>query len=191
MQQMLKNNKKYLMFIFIVILIGILCGFIYYHFLSTETQIQIADTLNNYSNFRYNFIIKYLVIMSLILVLSFFVVGIPLSIVFLFYESLSIGFLINIFFVSFGISGLIYSFLFIIINKLISFVLIICFIQKIINIGRLVIGIFIYKKDAVIFDKLIVNFKNSLYIILFVLILNIILYFISPYIFLYLSFLLK
>ena len=179
------------MFIFILILIGLLCGFIYYHFLSVETQNQIANTIKNYSNFRYNFIIKDLIIMSLILVLSFFIVGVPLSILFLFYESLSIGFLINTFFVSFGISGLLYSFAFIIINKLITLILIIFFIQKVINIGRLIIGVFIYKKDEIIFDKLTVNFKNSLYIILFVLIINIILYFASPYVFQYLSFLLK
>ena len=191
MQQILKKNKKYLMFIFIVVLIGIVCGFIYYHFLNTEIQIQIADTLKNYNNFRYNFIVKYLVIMSLLLVLSFFIIGVPLSILFLFYESLSIGFLINIFLASFGISGLIYSSLFILINKLISFILIICFIQKTINIGRFIIGMFIYKKDEVIFDKLIFNFKNSLYIILFVLLTNIILYFLSPFIFEYFSFLLK
>lgn len=191
MQQILKKNRKYLMFIFILILIGLLCGFIYYHFLSVETQNQIANTIKNYSNFRYNFIIKDLIIMSLILVLSFFIVGVPLSILFLFYESLSIGFLINTFFVSFGISGLLYSFAFIIINKLITLILIIFFIQKVINIGRLIIGVFIYKKDEIIFDKLTVNFKNSLYIILFVLIINIILYFASPYVFQYLSFLLK
>ena len=191
MQQILKKNKKYLMFIFIVVLIGIVCGFIYYHFLNTETQIQIADTLKNYNNFRYNFIVKYLVIMSLLLVLSFFIIGVPLSILFLFYESLSIGFLINIFLVSFGISGLIYSSLFILINKLISFILIICFIQKTINIGRFIIGMFIYKKDEVIFDKLIFNFKNSLYIILFVLLTNIILYFLSSFIFEYFFFFLK
>jgi len=187
----MKKNKKYLNFVLVIVLIGLAFGFIYYQFLSENIKESITSTLNDYNSFRYNFIIKDLIIMSLLLVSSFFVIGIPLSIFYLFYESLSIGFLINIFFVSFGIKGLIYSLLYILLNKLITFLLSIIFIYKVINIGRFIIGVFIYKKDEFIKDKIILNFKNSLYIIVFVLIINIILYFISPLIFENLSFLLK
>lgn len=191
MWQLLKKNKKYLKFVLMVVIIGLLFGFVYYHFLSSDTKLNINNTLIDFSNFRVNNILKDLIIMSLILVLSFFIVGIPLSIFYLFYESLSIGFLLNIFFASFGIKGIIYSIIYIFINKLLTFILMIIFIQKTINIGRYIIGIFIYKKDEEVRNKLILNFKNSLYIIVIVLIINIILYFISPIIFKSLSFLIN
>jgi len=191
MWEILRQNKKYIRFILSIVLVGILLGFIYYHFLNAETKINISNTLIEYDNFRYNFIIKDLIIMSLILVLSFFVIGVPLSIFFLIYESLSIGFLINIFFVTFGLKGFIYILIYIFFNKLITFILMIIFIQKAINIGRYIIGMFIYKKDEVFKDKIMLNFKNSLYIIVFVLIINIFLYFISPFIFENIALLLK
>lgn len=185
------KNKKYLKFVLIIVLIGFVFGFVYYHFLESDTKISIANALAEYKTFNYNFIVKELIIMSLLLVLSFFVIGLPLSIFYLFYESLTIGFLINIFFVSFKLSGFIYILLYIILNKFITFILMIIFIQKTINIARFIVGIFIYKKDEAIKDKIIFNFRNSLYIIVFVLIFNIILYFLSPLIFKNLSFLLK
>ena len=62
--------------------------------------------------------------------------------------SLVLPFLINIFLASFGIKGLIYSVVYILINKLLTFILMIIFIQKTINISRYVIGVFVYKKDS-------------------------------------------
>ena len=175
----------------IVASIGLLSGFLYYYLLDSDTKINIINTLMEVNNFRYNFILKDLIIMSLLLVLSFFTVGIPLSIFYIFYECLSIGFLINIFFVSFGIKGFIFILLYILVNKILTFILKIIFIQKTINIGRFIIGIFIYKSDEAIKDKIIINFKNSLYIIVFVLVINIILYFVSSFVFSNLEILLK
>lgn len=191
MQKLLKSNKKYLTFVVTIIGIGLLFGVIYYHFLESSVQENIILTLSNFTNFEYNAILKDLIIMSLTLVLSFIVIGTPLSIFYLFYESFSIGFLINIFFAAYKLKGLLYIILYLIINKLLTIILIIFFIRKIINISRLIIGLIIYKNDNIIKNKLIINFKNSLYIIIFTLIINSILYFISPYITEYLSFLLK
>lgn len=191
MQKLFQSNKKYLMFIITTVGIGILFGVIYYHFLTTDVQDKIILTLNNFTNFSYNAILKDLIIMSLILVSSFFVIGIPLSIFYLFYESFTIGFLLNIFFAAFKLKGLLYIIIYIILNKVITFVLIILFIKKIINISRLMIGLIIYKNDISVKNKIILNFKNCLYIIIFTLIINIVLYIFSPHLTKYLSFLLK
>ena len=190
MRNIICNNKKYLKYVLILILVGIIFGFLYYHFLNFSVKDNINNTLLEYNNFKYNSILKDLIIASLLLVSSFFIIGIPLSIFYLFYEGLSIGFLINIFWVSFGIKGLIYSSIYLIFNKLLTIMLMIFFVQKQINIGRFVIGIFLYKNENAK-DKIIINFKNSLYIIVIILVINIVLYFITPYIFKGLSFLLK
>ena len=77
------------------------------------------------------------------------------------------------------------------INKLITLILFIFLIRKVINIGRLMIGFFLYRKETSIKDKIILNFKNGLYILSFILIDNIILYVISPLIFNNFIFLIK
>lgn len=191
MRRLIMKHKKYLLFVLSIIAIGILLGIIYYYFLGNDTQEAVISTISNFNNFRYNAIIKDLTVMSLLLISSFFIIGIPLNIFYLFYESLSLGFLFNIFYITFKFKGIIYILLYIIINKLLTFILIIFFVRKCIRISRYIIGLIIYRKDATIKDKIITNFKSNLYLIVYVFIINIILYFISPYIFNGLAFLLK
>ena len=191
MQKFIKNHKNYLLFVVIIIGIGILAGILYYQFLDSTNKNTIALTITNYKSYKFNNALKDLIIMSLLLVLSFFVIGIPLSIFYLFYESLSLGFLLNIFFANFKIKGIIYFFLYFVINKLLVLLLMILFIKKIINISRYVIGYLIYRKDNTIKDKIMINFKNCLYSILIIFIVNIALYYISPYLCNKFAFLLK
>ena len=191
MQKFINNHRNYLTFVAIIIGIGILTGILYYQFLDENSKNNIALTITNYKNFKFNNVLKDLIIMSLLLVSSFFIIGIPLSIFYIFYESFSLGFLLNTFFVSYKIKGIIYFILYFIINKLIILLLMIFFIKKIINISRYIIGYLVYRKDSTIKDKIMLNFKNCLYSILIIFIINIFLYFISPYISSKLTFLLK
>lgn len=191
MQKFINDHKNYLLFAVIVIGLGILIGILYYQFLDENNKNNIVLTITNYNNFKFNNVLKDLIIMSLLLVSSFFIIGIPLSIFYLFYESFSLGFLLNTFFATFKIKGIIYFLLYFISNKLIVLLLMIFFIKKIINISRYIIGYLIYRRDSTIKDKIMINFKKCLYSILIIFIINIILFFISPYINSKLAFLLK
>lgn len=191
MLKILNNNKRYLIFVSIILLIGFTFGIIYYNLLSSDIKEMINYTIINYNNTRYNSIIKDLIIMSLLLVTSFFIIGFPLSFFYLFYEGLSLGLIFNIFIVNFKLSGLLYALIYIILNKILILVLMFFFIKRVIAISRYIIGLIIYKKDDVIRNKLICNTRNSIYLIIIVLIINILLYFITPYIFNTLLFLLK
>ncbi len=191
MQKFINSHKNYLLFVVIVIGIGILAGILYYQFLDVNSKNNIALTIANLDSLKFNNILKDLIIMSILLVSSFFIIGIPLSIFYLFYESFSLGFLFNIFFASFKIKGIICFLLYFIINKFLVLILMIFFIKKIINIGRYIIGYLIYRKDSTIKEKIMINFKKCLYSILIILFINIFLYFISPYINGKLAFLLK
>ena len=177
------KHKKYLLFVLIVLIIGFSFGLIYFLMQNSDIKNTIIKSLNNSFSYEYNAILKDLIIMSIILVLSFFFIGIPLGIFYLFYESLSLGFMLMSFLFTYSFKGIFIFLMYFTINKLLFLILLIFYIQKIINIGRLVIGFIIYKKDNLIKDKLIANFISSLYIIIFVLILNIVLYFITPFIF--------
>ena len=191
MQKFLAKNKKYLLFVLVVLVIGFLTGIIFFLMQNSEVKSEIINSLSQSSNYHYNAIMKDLIVCSILLVLSFFVIGLPLSIFYLFYEGLSLGFMLITFLMTYSFKGLIYMLIYILLNKLIPLILMIFFVQKLINIGRLVIGFIIYRKDNYIKEKIILNFKNSLYILIFILIFNIISYFVSPIILKNLSFLLK
>ena len=76
MQRILSKNRNYLVFVLAIVAIGILAGIIYFHFLDQDTLNNLLTTLNNYNVIKYNGILKYLTIMSLLLISSFFVIGI-------------------------------------------------------------------------------------------------------------------
>ncbi len=186
-----KKNKKYFLFIMTILLIGLVGGIIFFLVQKSDLREDIKNLLLNMNNYHYNAILKDLIITSILLVLSFFVIGIPLGLFYLFYEGLSIGFMLITFLVTYSFKGLIYMIIYLLVNKLIPLILMAFFMQKIINIGRLMIGFLIYKKDHLIRDKIIINFKNALYILVFILIFDIIIYFLSPFIFQNLVFLIK
>ncbi len=182
MKKRLWQNKWYIFLVLFIMIIGFIIGFIYYHLQPSDIKNGIITTLNSYEVFRSNSIIKDLIITSLLLITSFFIIGIPLALFYLFYESLSIGFLISMFISIYKIKGLFYIFLYLIINKLFSLLLIIFFIRKIIDIERYTIGLFIYKNNS-LKEKIIINFISCLYLIVILFVVNIILYFISCLIF--------
>ncbi len=190
MLNLIKKNKKYLVFMVSIVLIGLIVGIIYYYIQSSNVKNNIINIISTYDSFKYNAIIKDLIIMSLLLISSFFIIGLPLSIFYIFYEGFSIGFLLSLFFASFKIKGVIYLLLFLLINKIIIFILMFFFIQKIINIARYMIGYIIYKKEGLIKEKIIKNFISSLSYIIIVFFLNIFLYFLSSFLFKELAFLL-
>ena len=191
MQKLIMKHKNYLLFVIIVLAIGILVGILYYQFLNQNMKDNIISTLKTYQTFNYNNTLKDLIIMSLLLITSFFVIGLPFGIFYLFYEGFSLGFLLNIFYITYKFKGIIYFLLHFFINKLLILILLIFFIKRIINISRYTIGYLLYRHDNSIKEKIFNNFKKSLYTIMIVLVINIILYFLSPVIFNNLKFLLK
>lgn len=191
MLKYLKKHQKYLFFALFIIIIGFSCGLIYFLIQDNTIKNDIITSLNNSFSLKYNAILKDLISLSIILVLSFFVIGLPLGLFYLFYESLSVGFMLLSFLYAYSFKGLIFFLFYFLINKLLFFILLIFYLRKIINIGRLTIGLIIYRQDNVTKEKLIQNFIKALFITIFILIIDIILYFVTPFIFTYFSFLIK
>ncbi len=190
MHKVLIRNKKYLLFVFILIVLGFALGTIYYWNLDSSIKSNIVETISSHNNFQYNFILKDLIIMSFLLISSFFIIGGLLSIIYILYSSFTLGFLIPIFFYVYHLNGLIYVLLFIIINKAFCLIFKLSFIKKTINISRGIIGLLLNKKDEYLKKRVVNNFKYALYIILIVFVINILLSVISPKIFANLAFLL-
>ena len=191
MLKYLKKHQKYLFFVLFIIIIGFSCGLIYFLIQDNTIKNDIITSLNNSFSLKYNAILKDLISLSIILVLSFFVIGLPLGLFYLFYESLSVGFMLLSFLYAYSFKGFIFFLFYFLINKLLFFILLIFYLRKIINIARLTIGLIIYRQDNVTKEKLIQNFIKALFITIFILIIDIILYFVTPFIFTYFSFLIK
>ncbi len=183
-------KHKFLAFTVFAIGLGFLLGIIYYLFLSKECKADIIYTLNNLNDLRYNNILKDLIMMSLLLVTSFFIIGYPLSTLFLMYEGFSFGFVFAGFINNFLLGGLIYSLIYILFS-IVPIFLIIVFSKKILNISKNILKL-LFKKDSVTLkNNVINNFRNSLYIIVLTLVINLFLYIVSLPILNFLDFLIK
>ena len=191
MQKKIVKNKKYFLFVAVIIIVGIVSGLIYSALLNDTVKSNLINTIKNQDSFTSNFILKDLIIMAVLLITSLFIIGIPLSIFYLFYEGLTMGFLLTTFFMSYKFKGIIYIIIYLITNKLVTFFLFLIFIKRIINIARYIIGFIIYHKDKMIKEKIINNIFRASYIIFFVFILNIVIYFLSPLLLKLVEFLIK
>jgi len=141
----IKEHKNLWIFLTIILIFGIGIG-IYFGITYGKA---LENTLTNYAltDQATHFSLTHFVTLSLLLITSFLFIGIPLAISYLFYEGMSIGFCITLFTTTFHWKGFIYIFLFIVLTKLIYFLIYYFFFSKLINIGKSLISWLIYKKN--------------------------------------------
>ena len=178
--------NKFNFFIISLVVVGIICGAIYYNMLSkTDLDIvkkSITDffaTLNNdqinYSQVLINSITNELVSILIIFALGFSVIGIPLIILLIFFKGLILGFSISSLISIFSYKGVIYSFIYIFPAQLISI------------LSFLMISFYSINFSLMLFNKRQVNvkreFKKYLVILGITFILSIIFALLESYIF--------
>jgi len=115
------RNKKYILFIIVLFICGIIGGLFFYQILNTELQNILKIIINNFflniKNVEINFFINHLLIMSFLIVSSFLIVGVFFNIIYIFYNGFIIGFIISIFSIVLGFKGFIFSIIYLIITK--------------------------------------------------------------------------
>ena len=116
-------NKKIFIFISTILTIGIISGILFLVFLNEASQeivfLNINDYLQNINTYTFNNIFMDIIILSCLIILSLFIIGVPLTIFFIFFNGFSIGFVIASLSIIFGFKGFIYSIIYTIINKLV------------------------------------------------------------------------
>lgn len=141
----LKNNRKYFKFVFILLLLGFLIGFILFRKLDSQALLEQVKTIENYlATNRINFFINHLIFLLISLLISLTIIGIlvfPLNII---YEGISIVINLISFMRVFKLKGFIYSILYNIITKGIYIIML----------------AFIFKK-LVLFIKSFIRLKNK------------------------------
>ncbi len=110
-------------FLLITLLFGIIIGLILYNNLSidykTSINLTLEDTITNLNNDHQNQILKHLSILSILILSSTFIFGFILELIYLIYEGITIGFLLNAFINYKKIKGIYYFLIYFITTKLI------------------------------------------------------------------------
>ena len=173
-------NKKICLFFSIIFTIGIIIGFIFLIYLEESSKelisLNINEWLQSLSTSHINSILEHIIILSTLAILSIFVIGLPLIIFFVFYNGFSIGFLLMSLIEIFGVKGLIYGLIYLIITKGIYLFFLTIFILALIKIIILIIKRLIWHQKRN--KNLLVTYCKRILICIGVIILSdIILYF--------------
>lgn len=174
------TNKKLSLFLGIIFTIGIILGFIFLIYLDEANKeiiyLNINEWLQNLNTSHINNIISHIAILSSLFILSLFMIGIPLSLFFVFYNGFSIGFLLMALIDIFGIKGLLYGLVYVIITKGIYLFLALLFVLALIKIAIMFLKALI-SKEKINKDSLSKLLKRIFICIAIILISDVILYF--------------
>ena len=172
-------SKKLYLFMSIVLAIGIITGVVFVIMLDEATKeilfLNINNFLQSFGTSNISILVQHLVILSTLLILSIFLIGGPLVIFFMFYNGFTIGFIISSITCIFGIKGMLFGVLYVIISKLVFVVLFIIFSVNLFKIVKCVIDYLVYKKRNK--ESLVMFMKRSIVFIGIIMISDVILYF--------------
>ena len=188
-------SKKLYLFMSIVLVIGIITGVIFVIMLDEATKeilfLNINNFLQSFGASNISILVQHLVILSTLLILSIFLIGGPFVIFFMFYNGFTIGFIISSITCIFGIKGMLFGVLYVIVSKLVFVVLFIIFDSPqlccifnpwsygskniLFKIVKCVIDYLVYKKSNK--ESLVMFMKRSIVFIGIIMISDIILYF--------------
>lgn len=147
LQKWLLQNKNLWIFLGIILCFGFAIG-IYF---GVNSHSAFTNTIQNYvsnlSQSTTHFSILHFVVLSVILMSSFFFIGIPFAIAYLFYEGMSLGFCVTLFTMSFHFKGFLYMLLFVLLSKGLFLFLYGFFVSKVLKIGKALMIWIIYKKN--------------------------------------------
>lgn len=165
----LKKHKNIFFFLSIIIFIGIISGFIYFYKVNDSIIINLKTNLTNLS-FESN-IIFHIIFLAIILFFSLLIIGPFIGIFFAFYEALSIGFVFGVYYSTMGLSGLMYSVMYILLYKTVYLLLLTKILVASFAVSRNIVGYFLFKKENSLKDSAISNFlviiKYSIIILLY------------------------
>ena len=172
-------SKKLYLFMSIFLVIGIITGVVFVIMLDEATKeilfLNINNFLQSFDESNISILVQHLVILSTLLILSIFLIGGPLVIFFMFYNGFTIGFIISSLTCIFGIKGMLFGVLYVIVSKLAFVVLFIIFSVNLFKIVKCVIDYLVYKKSNK--ESLVMFMKRSIVFIGIIMLSDIILYF--------------
>lgn len=121
------KNNFIVKFTAVLFLIGVVIGFLFYFFYKPDLSAYLESFRNLVETARQNTFLANITSVSLIFVLSISIIGIPVLLFYLFYEGVSIGFTLGLFFGVYKIKGLIFYILYFLVSKALFVVIMLYF----------------------------------------------------------------
>ena len=173
-------NKKFYLFLSIIFIIGLILGVIFLIYLDEASKdilfLNINEWLQGISNSNINNIVLHIIMLSSMFLLSIFLIGIPFVLFFAFYNGFSVGFTVTSLTFIFGIKGLLYGIIYVIITKGIYLFFLSIIIVSLLRVSLIILKS-IFNKENIDKEKLALLLKKILICIAIILINDIILYF--------------
>lgn len=171
-------NKKLYLFIGIVLIVGVIFGIVFVAMLDEASKevmfLNVNEMVQNFGNVKINNIVSHLLILSSILILTIMVIGSPLLIFFIFYNGFSVGFIMASLTNIFGVKGLIYSIIYVLLTKGLFLLFLIIYSSTLFKIVKNVIDKIFYKKHT---GSITTLFEKVLICIILIIICDVIIYF--------------
>lgn len=133
------SSKQILLFLIMILIFGIFTGFLFYSFQNDTTKTTILSNLTNLFSknvFSINDIFIHLLVYLIILILAFIFLAIPVLTIYIFFEGISIGFVLSIFLNLYKFKSLIYFFGYTVIIKLLFILLLFILFIKLITFTK-------------------------------------------------------
>lgn len=186
-------NKFLIQFLISLLIIGILIGIYIYIRQPSLVKASIINELKSLEDVlkssRQNNFLYHIFLLSIIAFLSTFVIGLPIIVFYMFYEGISMGFLLASFINYKKISGLLFGTTFFIINKLLLFAALIYLLIASINYSKKII-INIKNKDYRMSEYLLTHLIKIIFVFIIIMIYDIFIYYLGNKILTYFIFLL-
>ncbi len=191
----LKNSNVAKIFILTLLICGLLFGIIYFNLQNDLNKSLITEKMSDFANIikttNQNMILNHLLIIIILMFLAYSIIGMPLILFYLFYESTSIGFFLASIYSIYKIKGLLFGIIFIIISKL-PFILFLIYISYIaLKITKKLLRVLIFKENDSLYQLLKNLFLKLAIAIITILIYDLFLYFFANKILKLFLFLLK
>ena len=174
-----RSNISSIRFISSFILIALIIGFILFNNENINVKESVINSIKeidiNIVNTRENVFLYHLGLVSIFIVLSIILIGLPLYLIYYFYEFVSIGYLLSVLFSYKKINGLLFGVIFTFINKILFLVILSYFLINMINYTKRYIKSFKMNKNDLIMNYL----YKCFFVILLVIINDIFLYFLG------------
>lgn len=170
--------KKYLLFTLIILLISFICGIIYYYNFDSVIKSNILESIN-INNISINNTLKHLIILVILFISSFLVIGSTLSIFYLYFEGLSIGFTTSVLINKYGTKGILYTIIYNTYSSILYIILLIILLYKFIRISKNIIYILFTKNNYLYKVDLINKVKSSSILIVIIFLVDLVIYFFS------------
>lgn len=180
----LKKGKYKILFLISLLILGFIAGVLYFIWQSEGMKDFLIGSisLSNINQGRINNLLEHLLLLPGMIFMLSLLLGLPLSLFYLFYQGLSWGFTSILICLACKMQGFIFLVKYFLLFEVIYLPLLIIFNLKMLDCSKNIVGIVIYRGDERIKRNFVLNLKKILIYLVIILLVDLFIYFISPWI---------